>query len=104
MSFFEYVVFNYLTNYLGFGERITSWGKERLMGFGAVVLALGGLFLVVWPGPKKIIKSWAGESVDVKGIILGLVIIIVGGALIVAGVSGVVALANGLGSDLGLTA
>ena len=104
MSFFEYVVRNYLTNYLGFGEKITSWGEERLMSFGGVVLALGGLFLVVWPGPKKIIKSWAGETVDVKGIILGIVIIIAGGALMAAGVAGVFALSKGFGSDLGLTA
>lgn len=83
---------------LGVGEQSINWASTIVNGVINAVAVIGGLVLIGF-GIKGVIKGWIPDNKDVKGIIIGIMTVIVGAVLTVAGGAGCVSLAKRLGSD-----
>lgn len=84
------------------GENTRNWGQNIVKAGINVILGVGGLVLV-GRGAFDIVKGWFNDNKDWKRIGMGVLTVIVGGALIAWSVANLQKFANNLGGDFNLT-
>lgn len=84
------------------GAETRKWGTSIVEAGINVILGVGGLVLV-GRGAFDIVKGWFNDNKDWKRIGMGVLTVIVGGALIAWSVVSLQSFANNLGGDFNLT-